>query len=1172
MNLFLLNSIHSLILMIFMGIFFFLLDGINTFEFINIQERITQMIWCSFFVIQVMILKVAEVFSKNRGGKQLFCIHYLLIVYTVLLPLLSALLFTSALSWTKLVYFTYILGLTTSIKIRGLLSICAAALITGFIRIYYSFPTWTIIFYFTLLLAVHMLICVIFHASVYILAKEIAHIKKKPLCALDNIEPYFHELEKKAILIRNNLIYCQQNKISVDILGNNLFECEVKDGIKKIKTVNKIGTKLDAYGDEVGNVKYETPYDVSDVNSTSDNSLRLEIGKGSFQDEGNSSFSKKDVGNGDMPHPGMKINDEIGRRVKDCIKKDKHRKEAKGRIPSCGINRNNVNESSRNHCRSEDTDGAFSGDLHSDRMNTGQVHPSRWGARPISKGRSRSIKHHSLEKFNNKIVKKKLDTINVKDYRETYKKEIFQKHFSLLRSGLVKFNRKRNILLSEELKNKINYIYFDRNGNVKQSKIIPLYVLERHNLNDISTYLRNDIHVRNENYYETFTIFSDVSGLISPHEDGLGHEEREKGDPRDGKKKVDVITSDLIRPLEKRRITSYHFDTYSSREYNRRENLSEAINKRGRNSNTSVRVFYVINSTMVENDGKTCDQFHPNDKKEKTNEFHNFMSTHDVNISFGKNNSKLCVSKFGERKKNILHSEYSSGNISSYDNAFYVDDVLGYSFDSISRQGDSENDVSTCSMSSSNGSFHKEDPKKRVDKISIKKKILCIRNRTEKCNTMGDMGKGLRHCMSCRKGKSFLPEDESNMSSYLHSSDSYGEKDNLFGNASKRGNGVNGGDVANKRLQSKQGDRYHFTKCPKRSGKNSGKGRSDLFTSNPSEIKKNESDRMSKKKFFLTFQDIIPLNCWEKPERDSEKVRFCYRLKKCVWSLNSVSIIFGKILTFLQKIQGKDKYWKRYNNIMNTSEWKRSMQDNELEYILNYRSFTKWYNYWVKTLLYNYYKSTYVLNILLALFNVLLVYIQIYIFYYLFRNNNPEIISPNPFYTGKPLLLKNKYNLNNFIDENIFTRFVYMRIPAQLITNMIFILPSILAKNGKSVKLLHIFATLNCMTNIFFGMVDISYSLNSRIYNVDELYDFLNYYNIFDIFLIGKLITSIFLIPFFTNFNGDRTCYLVYFSCFSYIATFYYTFTPLSFSVKLMFITNFSLLIAAAASTAYFSR
>lgn len=216
---FFINSIHSLILLIFMCIFFFLLDGVNTFEFISIQERITQIIWCSFFVLQIGLLKIAEVFSNNSNKKQIVYINYMLVACVFLAPLSSSLLFTSALSWIKAIYFIYSLGLITSIRIRELFLICLITFSSGCIRFYYSFTDSTVVFCFITLLAVHLFIPIISHIVLFFLAKQIAYIKQNPLRAFDNIESYFHELEKRAILIRNNLIYCQQNNISVDILG-----------------------------------------------------------------------------------------------------------------------------------------------------------------------------------------------------------------------------------------------------------------------------------------------------------------------------------------------------------------------------------------------------------------------------------------------------------------------------------------------------------------------------------------------------------------------------------------------------------------------------------------------------------------------------------------------------------------------------------------------------------------------------------------------------------------------------------------------------------------------------------------------------------------------------------------------------------------------------------------
>lgn len=74
-----------------------------------------------------------------------------------------------------------------------------------------------------------------------------------------------------------------------------------------------------------------------------------------------------------------------------------------------------------------------------------------------------SIGKNKKELSNNKLcnmnelethqINKNIEKINTTKY-DIYNNTVVHKNFSLLRNGLVKFNRKRNILLSEELKKK----------------------------------------------------------------------------------------------------------------------------------------------------------------------------------------------------------------------------------------------------------------------------------------------------------------------------------------------------------------------------------------------------------------------------------------------------------------------------------------------------------------------------------------------------------------------------------------------------------------------------------------------------------------------------------------------------------------------------------------------
>ncbi|SPJ10314.1 conserved Plasmodium membrane protein, unknown function [Plasmodium sp. DRC-Itaito] len=1283
MNLFLINSIYTLTLLMFLEIFFFLLDGINTFEVITLKERLSQIIWCFFFCLHLALLKIAEVFSENTSGKPIISIHYLFILYIIILPLSSSLLFTSSLSWTKLIYFTYILSLITSIHIRKLLLICNITLITGFLSFYHNLPNYNIIICFTLLLLVHIIICIVIHIALYILAKHIFYIKRKPLRALDNIEPYFHELEKKAILIRNNLIYYQQNKISVDILGNYLFENEVKDGIKKIKTINKSKINLEDYYNDTVNVHYDTPMDISDINYYSNNEFKVNVENDSEEN---------------------KINDDYSRNVVRCDNEENLNGESKIEIYNSDLCNENYtlikNKDKKEKLKNHETN-IFLKDNSSvyidDNNNNNEINklassydkylsPQNNSSSSHKDNNSTLYTHSNFKRFNNKIVNKKLDALNNEDYGETYKKKIVQKHFSLLRSGPGKCNRKRNILLCEELKNKINYIYFDKNGKVKQSKIIPLYVLERHTLNDLSTYLKNDTCIKINSYYNFFTIFNNNSNLTT---DGVSYgkgvinmssikstlktnntsiydtKSRSKNEYTklncfhlktsilrncpilkkkyfnkynynnsssgssikyfmNHEKKIsqdktfDVRNSKLITATEKRRICTSKL--YSINENSHYDTL---ILKCGNDK----RVFYSIYSDNMENNesqsANECESESENehsdmDIKRRTSYIQHFHSNiQETDDMIHRKFSKFQINK-SVKTQNTLFSEESNENMLFSNNAFYVDDGLDKSVNTDNIQ---DNEVESNKYNTSScSSFSTSDMK---NKKMNKKNIICMYDNT----VLPKKESFIKLTNNSRNKNKHSLDSISSMNDFLNGSyegslkneeekktnaENYGKKVGINDMSNDRlyntdTTSIKGGiiptfyhnDGAQKRIkesiQNKKSNsrntskrkkkeraeasigNHHFSLCKKCTSKKhfdgiiSKKKGTCKYISNLSlnKRKSKESHLSIYKKYFFEFYDCIPINYKKKPH-NIEKQKFSYNIKNAFLCIKLFNIISIKIKTWYKKIDKKEKYWKRYNDILYTSQWKNNIQDNELEYILKYKNFMKWYNYWVKTVLFNYYKSTCALNLLLYILNVLLVFLQMRMFYFLFEINSDQVKYSNILKIEENS--KNKFPLNHFMDKNKYIPFTYIRISLQLIINIIFCLPSLIIKNFKRVKTLHIFSILNCLVNIFFGMIDIVYSLNDRIFNINDLYALLNHYNVFDVFLIGKLITSIFLIPFFTNFNESKTCALIYFSCICYISTFYYSFNPLSFSIKLMYLTIFVILIAVTVSTSYYAK
>ncbi|SCN59817.1 conserved Plasmodium protein, unknown function [Plasmodium chabaudi chabaudi] len=1254
-NLFFINSIHSLILLIFMSIFFFLLDGINTFEFISIQERITQMIWCTFFVLQIGLLKIAEVFSSNPNPKHFIYINYMLVAYLLLAPLSSSLLFTSALSWIKSICFIYSLGLVTSIRIRELLLICLITFSSGFIRFYHSFADSTVVFCFIVLLAAHLSIPIIAHIVFYFLAKQIAYIKQKPLRAFDNIEPYFNELEKRAILIRNNLIYGQQNNISVDILGNNLFEYEVNDGIKKIKTVNKVG--LYSYESEcsLNKIQCETPFDVSDVNYSSFHSFHIEIEKNAFQNEEKFMNTKKNtrISNTRSSSISMDkfVNSEKGYNTEnDKIRtKDKKRSKKNANKIDKKENKNWTHEYAMD--KTDDRKYSFL-DKH------GSVEKN---LKKLSNMKLSNINKLESDQINNNIEKIDSTKFNI------YNNKVVQKNFSLLRNGLVKFNRKRNILLSEELKKKINYIYFDKNGNIKQSKIIPLYVLERHNLNDVSKYLKSEKSKNNEEnnyYYQLFTLLnenqklfpnskgkqytnlnllSNVKTVESIQDMSIGidknrHKHKKhrkqnlsiKDKDNNNSKIINIFNSDLMRILEKRKQSNYKLkatsksgsvesdkDSYYNEHNSNTNGESKEIMKENRKS---TRIFYLINHDETEEQNENeyeCSDFI--DEKKNINKFHSLLSNNIGDNYLIKNNNKFYINKLYS-KKNTLYSEESSSYASSCNYGFFVDDAADNSVEEEHVESDenskSEENSSTslsasptiktvckCKKSILRGErkqkkSHKNAENNMYEKVGHEKKetnSITQQGGNSMNSKNGQMDRNVGKCWVRKKKKSFYFGEQSK-SSYVFNENV--NKDNIetseindeslvnhdaFYKNSKENEQLNKKEI--KQYQDKESSNT-WGRCLSKKDKNK---KIDIQSRCYQTLlsKRNESDILSKKKHFFKFYDFISVDYMKNPDNavgSKNKTIFDY-VKMVFLSLNCIRHIFEKIKLCYDKNGSKKKYWENYNDVFYKSEWKYSMQDNELEYILNYKNFKSWYDYWVKNILFNYFKRTRILILVLLILNVLIVYLQMHIFYFLFKN---EKINENDnfnilhridtfirFYIEKVFGSKAQMDvstIDNIVNEDVFNTYIYTRILMQLAINILLAIPSFIIKSSRNINILHICSILNCLVNIFFGMIDITYSLNDKIYNTQHIYEILNHFNVFDIYLIGKLITSIFIIPFIINFNEARTSMLVYFSCFSYITTFYYSFSPLSFSIKLMFITNFILIIAISMVTTHFTR
>ncbi|EUD68088.1 hypothetical protein C922_01700 [Plasmodium inui San Antonio 1] len=1123
-NLFLLNSIHSLILLIFMEIFFFLLDGINTFELINLQAKISKMIWCTFFVMQIGILKVAEVFSRNSNGKEIVRVHYLFIIYVFLFPLSSALLLTSSLSWSKTVYFICILSLSTSVKIKGLLFIGIVTLISGFVRFYRSMPTFPIALCFTLLLLVHIVVCFIVHLELYTVANQIAYIKKRPLRALDTVEPYFQDLEKKAILIRNNLIYCQQNNISVDILGNNLFEYELNNGIKKIKTINQSKSRLDPHGDDLISVQCEAPLDVSDVNCSSVNNFGIEGEKQNLRNENASSFQRGEALSG-----GHKSRDQTQVGKRKGRRKVHPSKELPQGCTPWGEQSGIADIHRPNRIRSAGHNDHLGSDLPQLKHLPSRRHRSGLSKRNIS----------NLSNSNGRIFGEKLDRAQPQYYGETYKKEMVQKHFSLLRSELGRFHRRRNIILSEELKKKITYIYFDRDGKVKRSKIIPLYVLERHNLSNISGYLRREHRSAiNGNNYKMLGLLQKYPGLSMGSPDkgcdtrtctstsnqssvclvGSNRNSREKG-------KLHIFNSDVMRTEGKRDASNYDHGSScasvggSSKKGDHHCQVADQGLK-------SARMFYLIPSAKPDGGGAKRNKdtnFKAKKKGNHPSHPQSASSSGDGSTIALKQKSLFHVNTLIKKDKYIIQlQESSDDSLPTSNNVFYIDDVVDGS-SGTEMGADSEDGSAKCGTSfdeSVNAGW---------------------RNRRGGRGKVGDKG------------------DAANMGEEAVCFVSYtGERRRESPLPTERPNGA-------QKMEKKKSNCYYGTK---------------LSLMGKKKKKESHSEIAPRKEFLLYFYDVISTDGTD--ELYGVNKKRCHHWKWFLSFVNPLGSLLrwakGRVAKWGVAIwgyvsgAGGGKYWAQYNEAFSTAEWRQNIRDSELDYILKYKNFTKWYRYWVRSILFRYYKSTLFFTLLLLLLNVFTVFLQMELLSLLVGADHVGVKWPNVFYKDKPvLLMRRKFNLSNIIDEYIFNRLLWVRIPMQVGLNGLLMLPSFFVSNYRHVNWLNVCSILNCLVNIFFGIVDISYSLNRRLYNMEELSHLLNYYNVFDLFLVGKLTMSIFLIPFVTNFNDSKTNALVCLSCVCYIATIYSAFNPFSFSIKLMYITNFVLLIATAASTVYYS-
>lgn len=1348
LNLFLLRSDRICIFLIFFQICYFLLEGITSSESLESKENISFCIWCTVLVIQICILKIVEILAEFHPNSDNFFSTLLFVIYLIIIPLSSGLMFSSTMSWIKIIYYLYALSLSTAVSLNRMCLLCVLSFTVGIITIYLTSSDWVFFNCLTLLLLTYQAIVILIHISIYAFAKQLRHIKDKPLRAFDHMDSYFKDLERRAILIRNQLIYYDRTMMSVDIVGNFLLEEEIERGIQQISknSRRKLSPKASTDFSIMDHEKYgEREY--SDIslgpNKTSrgtDNSLIRSLGyslkkKTKSEDSEPCDLNKED-------HVESSKEKKKKRTKSD---KEKHSKET-SKTTSAGSKFTKGEKKKKNKNKRKKKviiDEYINAENQTILLNE-----------PAVKILNKDNWIPWVDNSNNAMIPSDIEQVNKSSFVDPHKMKFMNKHFSLLHHGSTRNSRKINILKIGKI-NQVNYVYFDKFGIIKRSTIIPLYVFERYNITGISDYLQYNVSKKLDIYFKYYNIMHTGPSLEDDEDENLqvlqiDYSSREPNELPNKKKsfcrsccrckyhsefqnkkfpKETVLAPQVLNNLYTLPLAPFRNQYYNTEEFELTSNVQFTVSqemdrrqftnkgsvnpdynrlyilntKRGRGTMerkrpllcdlneflmngraqrgkdaenhirknlNNTRLFYMINSNN-ENTGtqRSCvyqieNTGNKNSKNTNSgNPFTLFLTNKNSEYQFAKNYTKAdsyeAPSQHSEKS-----SDASSSEVSVYSQCvFYVDDISdeSESLDLVTENSEmgslegyiseTHNKIKETDVEESSRvkefltykNLHFMNKSSKLDTHRKKKEIMCKRNNCKCCCCV--------RCKNSYKKKSPFDlsmeeyERQRNMDRELeleiedtdedndkydleqiseeNPTDEEKEKYNFQTSNTEeeisRSNYMNPLNSSNPHFQndfkenhyinigvsSDKEQKNHPAKCnilKNKKNKTNSKCLSVYSKHSPldsSSIKKKRKTKMpclnkyastissklsfKKKKSrekenlsiftdlnFNTFYDFISPNFHSKP----------YNYEVCKKKFHCKQYVFSHIIRkkwidnvkqfYKTKTRLWKNYWKHYNHTFFKAQWENRTCENEHEYrsILKYSHFNKWYSYWIKLIMFNYYKNCFLINLALLILNVVTIFLQTWFFSFILMKYNA--------WNLEPLDKNSPFNVTNecvffctFIQHK---KFIYIRSGSQLLMNILFILPSGIIKNYEKTYQLTICGILNVLTNILFGVIDIVYSISSKTYNIQILYNYSKNKNIFDLFLSGKLITSIFLIPFLVNFHYKISVFLLLLSCFSYILTYNCFILPYHIVIRLTSISNYILLFVITFFAMHFSR
>ncbi|VWU52208.1 conserved protein, unknown function [Hepatocystis sp. ex Piliocolobus tephrosceles] len=1239
-NLFFVDFQNSMIYLFYIKFIFFLLDGVIIFDYLKPAVRFSRYMWCADFVVHVILIKMTELVSKKENIQKKHGINFFLFVYTLLILLLTIFMFYTSLSYIKLIYFIYILGLATSIKINEMIYISIFAMFFGFLHLYLFLPSYLVSLMFSLQVITFFLITFVIRIAIYYYANRIVYIKRQPLRALDNMNPCFHELEKKAISIKNKFIYCQQNSMCKDMLENNSPESKGKDDVDDIIFSDKIKRKLNNQFSDLNLVKFKNSFDNGDIIYSSIEHVGLDT---EMPPNDNKIISlhvdKKNNNKQELNSNNLIEINKKSRRIDDGDIKENFSIHGKGFTTKNHIygnsiiesanhgnnnndnnNNNNNNNNNKNNSNNKKVDFTITESKINN--NDNDIYKNYTDSEQENIITEPNIKSFTPKSstiiFNDKTEIKQKESLNRKQFENIYQKEILQKDFLLIFDDMIKMNIKHNLLMSGISNNNIAYVFFDRSGYVRKSKIIPSYVFDKHDLSNISLYLKNDTHLKMDRYYKIFSFLqnnhkvssydkNEITNLyygllksttfnILPEPVITNPIEKKKYSFNNKYNKSSILNTNQLTSFKRTRTTKYMFNNFAmtnsydsdngnnnngdnnsdiseNRKFGSIDNNSQFddnntnnkynLNGISKNEKITTSVFYLIDSILEEEQNKNLvsnnNLDHEKIKSKKISYGFYYLPTtiNKKNVANVKTNFKFDLNTIRSNKKKneytLNSSDYSSLDVSSDDNVVYVDDTSYNSVctDSVDNMYDEsitdrdnaisfDDDIPTKSKKNSCKKKKSRNDFVSNRNISKKKKTVSFKfnpsnqyiksNEDNFCSNFKSKKKiydskndGLsKHIFLNGPEDAILKEDISKMEndlSKLNESDGFSLSQqsinyNSDNNKNKNGNNKNFNDSCNNNqvYQRYISDSKSFIKQ-----------------------KTEDSDTTYVPDMFYEFNDNLSINYNEDVFTFRAPNAKCFKLRQLFSCSKVIRFFFKKLKSCDNKIKyiTMDSY--KYNEVINTATGRHSGYRNKLKYASKIKKFNEWYNIWVKDLLFDYYTKTGILILLLLILNILNIFLQTISFYFLLKKADLTNIIPiesNKTIT-KPIMNEN-YDINHMINFTNLCYYIALRIPMQLILNVLLVLPSIIIKKSKYLHLFNICSILNCLVNIIFGNIDIYYSLNPKIFyrsNVDKV---LFYYNMLDIFYIGKICTSIFIIPFITNFSDMKTFILVCLSFMSY--------------------------------------